>query len=343
MILYGRMRIAAPLIAKITLIGVLAGAAYGGWTTAAAGGAGLYGIARGALVGGVVAVILASMNVFVLEAPIGEAIRRAPFLVHLAVKSLVYLGVFLLALAAAQWFVPIPSAHGVRIDLDDVVFFFAVSFVISFLFEVNSLLGQNVLLSFAAGRYFRPRVEQRVFLMIDMKNSTAAAERLGEVAFHRLLNRFISDLTDPIVLQKGEIHKYVGDELIVTWPLAAGLKDARCLRACFGAIHRLAELGTSYECEFGLRVDFRAGLHCGPVVVGEMGTFKKEIAMIGDTLNTTARVVDACRDADVSVIASSALLEKTTLPPSIVARSLGPVALRGKKSPIELFALEAVP
>jgi adenylate cyclase len=214
-------------------------------------------------------------------------------------------------------------------------------FVVSFLFEVNSLLGQNVLLSFATGRYHRPRVEQRIFLMIDMKNSTAVGERLGEVDFHRLLNRFIGDLTGSIVLRGGEIHKYVGDELIATWPLAEGLKDARCVRACFGAAARLAELGPVYEREFGERVAFRAGLHCGPVVVGEMGTVKKEITLIGDTLNTTARIVDACRSSGEAVIASAALLQQLTLPPDIAARTLGPTVLRGKENAVDLFALEA--
>ena len=78
--------------------------------------------------------------------------------------------------------------------------------MVAFLLEVNSLLGQNVLLAFITGRYHRPRVEQRVFLIIDMKNSTAAAERLGEVDFHRLLNRLIGDLSGAIVAHKGEIH-----------------------------------------------------------------------------------------------------------------------------------------
>jgi adenylate cyclase len=41
-------------------------------------------------------------------------------------------------------------------------------------------------------------------------------ERLGEVDFHRLLNRFVSDLMSSIVVQRGEIHKYVGDKLIVS-------------------------------------------------------------------------------------------------------------------------------
>ena len=97
-----------------------------------------------------------------------------------------------------------PPARPVSISRDDVLFCFGANIVVSFLFEVNSLLGKDVLLSFVTGRYYRPRVEQRVFLIMDMKNSTAAAERLGEVDFHRLLNRLVTDLSGPIVLHDGQ-------------------------------------------------------------------------------------------------------------------------------------------
>jgi adenylate cyclase len=336
-----RTRIAIPLILWLTLIGAVAGAAYGYVSTTAGGGPGLYGIGRGAMSGAVIAGALSSLDAFVLEARIGAPLGRVPFLLHLGVKSLVYLVVFLLGIAAGQWLLPIPSSPGVHIGRYDILFCFAFGFAVNFLLEVDGLLGQNVLLSFVTGRYYRPRVEQRIFLIIDLKGSTATAERLGEVDFHRLLSRFVNDLTGPIVTQKGQIHKYVGDEVIATWPLAQGLKDARCLRACFGAIERLADLGPSYEREFGQRVDFRAGLHCGPVVVGEMGTVKKEIALIGDTMNTAARIVDACRASGEPVIASAALLHQLAIPTGIAARALEPIRLRGKKSPVELFALQA--
>lgn len=118
---------------------------------------------------------------------------------------------------------PAGDKGAVQISPADILFSFAAIFVVTFLVDVNSLLGQNVLLDFVTGRYYRPRMEQRIFLMIDMKNSSAAAKRLGDVDFHRLLNRFVSDLTGSIVLRAGQIHKYVGDELIATWPLAQGL------------------------------------------------------------------------------------------------------------------------
>jgi adenylate cyclase len=336
-----RTRIALPIIVRFALVGALAGAIYSYFTIAGGAGAGFDAFKRGALSGGLIGAILSALNIFVLEAPIGAPLRRTPFLLHLCLKSVVYLIVFLGAVAASQWMTSDAFAFWIRTRPGDILFFFAVSLVISFLFDVNRLLGQNVLFNFMTGRYFRPRVEQRVFLMIDMKNSTAVAERLGEVDFHRLLNRFVGDLTGPIVLQKGQIHKYVGDELIVAWPLAVGVKDARCLRACFGAFERIATLGPSYKREFGLRVDFRAALHCGPVVVGEMGTIKKEIALLGDALNTTARIVDACRDRGEAAIASAALLAQMTVPSDIEARALGPVQLRGKKLPVELFALRS--
>jgi adenylate cyclase len=336
-----RTRLALPRIISLAVIAAMIGAVYSYFDTTASGGAALQGVARGILAGALIGGICSSFDAFVLQAP-GAPLSRAPFLLSVAVKSLVYLAVFLLSIAASQFLVPDPrGGRWVHIERGDILFCFGMMFVVSFLFEVNSLLGQNVLLSFATGRYHRPRVEQRIFLMIDMKNSTAVGERLGEVDFHRLLNRFIGDLTGSIVLRGGEIHKYVGDELIATWPLAAGLQDARCVRACFGAAARLAELGPIYEREFGERVAFRAGLHCGPVVVGEMGTVKKEIALIGDTLNTTARIVDACRSSGEAVIASAALLNQLTLPSGISARALGPTMLRGKESAVDLFMLEA--
>ena len=336
-----RTRLVVPFILRIVVFSAFAGAAYGYFASASAGAA-VYGVERGLLTGAVIGGVLTSLNIFVLDAPIRRGgVRRAPFLLHVALKSLIYLVVFLFGTWVGYRLVPGSGVVAFEIGLRDLLYFIALSFLVSFVLDLNRLLGQNVLLNFVSGRYFQPRVEQRILLMIDMRNSTAVAERLGEVDFHRLLNRFVGDLTGPIVIFKGQIHKYVGDELIVTWPLAVGLKNARCLRACFGAIGRLAELGPFYQREFGLSVDLRAALHCGPVVIGEMGTIKREIALIGDTMNTTARIVDACRDSGELIIASAALLRQLTIPPGADARPLGPIPLRGKKSPVELFALKA--
>jgi adenylate cyclase len=55
-----------------------------------------------------------------------------------------------------------------------------------------------------------------------MRSSTAIAERLGELSYLKFLNRFIADVSLGVAEGGGEIHKYVGDEIIATWRLAPG-------------------------------------------------------------------------------------------------------------------------
>jgi adenylate cyclase len=329
------------LLPKILTFVVLAGgigAGYG-YETSSAANAGVRGLVRGAATGMMIGAATSLLSAFVLEAP-GRWFASKSFMTTVAVRSLLYLVIFLTSIAIGQIILPNhPPARPVNISGDDVFFCFGATFVVSFLFEMNSLLGQNVLISFVTGRYHRPQVEHRVFLIMDMKNSTAAAERLGEVDFHRLLNRLMTDLSGPIVLRDGQIHKYVGDELIATWPLARGLNDAICVRACFAALAALVAHRSDYEREFGAAAEVRASLHGGPVVVGEMGSVKKEIALLGDTLNTAARLVDVCRNRAESVIASVDLLDRLVLPPAVAARSLGLVRLRGKEQAVGLCAL----
>ena len=205
----------------------------------------------------------------------------------------------------------------------------------------DELRGPGVLLTFVAGRYVKPRREERALLFIDLRSSTAIAERLGEARFLDFLNGFFSDVSVAIVEQGGDIHKYVGDQVIATWLLEPGRNAAGIVGACFDARARLDAREDFYRREFGLKPDFRAALHGGAVVVGELGYVKKEIAVIGAAMNTAARILDACRETARPFLASAALLERLTdLPGAIAAQPLPPVALRGKSDPLALFALE---
>ncbi len=295
------------------------------------------GVPRGLLIGAVIGSILVSLEVLVAPGSFGAPLRRLVFPLHVAVKTFVALVVILFALQLGAWAFPAPNELGVR--RQDVLFSLALSFVFVFILDINTLLGQNVVLNFITGRYQRPRLEERVLLFIDMEGSTGLAERLGPLAFHRLLNRFVADLTEPIVAARGEIYSYVGDEVIATWKLAQGIGQARCVAACFDAFDVIARKAPDYRREFGAAVNFRAGLHCGPLVTGEMGSVKKEIVFLGDTVNTAARIQDLCRETGDRVLASADLVDRLELPPGVAKRSLGDLRLRGKGADLALYAL----
>jgi adenylate cyclase len=71
-----------------------------------------------------------------------------------------------------------------------------------------------------------------------------------------------------------------------------------------------------------------------------MGSVKKEIVFLGDTVNSTARIQKFCRQTGDRVLASAALVDRLELPFGITKRPLGDLRLRGKESDAVLYALD---
>jgi adenylate cyclase len=295
--------------------------------------------ATGGLVGASCAASFVLLERFVLRRNSGGFIRPLPFLIYFALRSVLYVGVIVIVIAVVNEAAG-TGFGGVRPF--DLIFSLVLAVGAILLLSVNDLLGPGVLFAFAAGRYHNPRIEERALLFIDMRASTAIAERLGELGYLRLLNRFVGDVSFAVAEAGGAIHKYVGDEVIATWRLGPGANPPACVSAVFAARDRIAAQGPAYEREFGVVPDFRASLHCGPVAVGELGTLRREIALIGDTMNTAARILEACRETGHRALASATLIERlTALPPGVARLRLGEFPVRGKERPLELDALEA--
>ena len=85
--------------------------------------------------------------------------------------------------------------------------------------------------------------------------------------------------------------------------------------------------------------EFRVGIHLGDVTVGEIGVIKKDIAMSGDTMNTTARIRSACSELNQKFIVSKDFMENIDLK-VWQSESLGVIELKGKEKGIELFSLK---
>jgi adenylate cyclase len=295
--------------------------------------------ASGGLAGALCAASFSSLEQFVLRRNAGGFIRPLPFLAYFALRSVLYVGVIVLVIEVVN---VAAGAGFAGVRAFDLIVSLALAVGVILFLSVNDLLGPGVLFAFAAGRYYRPRTEDRALLFIDMRASTSIAERLGELRYLGLLNRFVGDVSFAVAEAGGEIHKYVGDEVIATWRLRRGANDPACVRAVFAALDRIAAQGPAYEREFGVVPDFRAALHCGPVAVGELGSLRKEFALIGDTMNTAARIQEACRATDNRVLASAALIDRlAALPTRITRRRLGELPMRGKERPLELDMLEA--
>lgn len=118
--------------------------------------------------------------------------------------------------------------------------------------QVNGLLGRGVLVGLILGRNHRRREEVRAFLLIDPRGSTQIAEQLGNLRYHTFLNRFIGDVSASVVRYRGEVPRYVGDEVILTWTAEQGLRDAACVMSVFAISDTLEAARPEYQSDFGV-------------------------------------------------------------------------------------------
>jgi len=212
--------------------------------------------------------------------------------------------------------------------------------VTQFMLQVSDKFGPGILWKFITGKYYHPKNEERIFMFLDLKSSTAIAEKIGNNHFFEFLNEIYREITEPIIYHLGEIYQYVGDEVVVSWKVKNGLKHANCLR-CFFAINQLLETKKElYLKKYNEVPSFKAGLHIGEATVGEIGVIKKDIVFSGDVLNTTSRIQGECNHLQYSILISSELHQRLPAIDKLQYIPIGKINLRGKSEIIELFTVE---
>ena len=192
------------------------------------------------------------------------------------------------------------------------------------------------------GEFYYPKEEQRIFMFLDLKNSTGIAETLGHQQYSKLIQDCFRDVSEVVLRYNASIYQYVGDEIVLSWSIKDGLKDLNCIRFFFAYQEKLREEGSHYQARYNLVPQFKAGLEMGSVMVAEVGDLKREIAYHGDVLNTASRIQGCCNTYGKSMLISENL--ERTLGDALSANTqlLGDVQLRGKQKNIKIYAVEAV-
>jgi len=179
-----------------------------------------------------------------------------------------------------------------------------ISYAFSIGFEITRLLGPEATIALIWGRYYQARLENRVIIFADVVGSTALAEKIGQLRFHDFLRDVAQDIAGPVERTRGGIHKYVGDAVIITWPLTRGVANGAFLK-CAQEMFRVLETRDHYYLNtYGAKARLRVAIHCGEVAAGEIGDWKKEIALLGDPMNTAARIEGAAKAFKADIVIS---------------------------------------
>lgn len=297
----------------------------------------------GASIGLFIAAGITGLEIFIIQRRPGEILRRSPLPVYILITTLLWLVVICAGLQLVpalylgmDYITRYEPSHFAR----DLFFAFSISLINNSIFRIRSLVGPGVFLRFLFGRYHRPKREERVFLFLDMANSTRLAEELGDLQVQSLISRFFFDIAQPVARYRGETHRYIGDEVVVTWTIEKAIDNSACIR-CITDIHKLMfKRAHWYQKNFGTIPAFRIGMHCGSVVASEVGDNKREIVYFGDTINTAARLCSACKKENRDILISRDLTDRLTLPQNVQLEPLDSLQLDGKSQPVAVATLE---
>ncbi|MEO8414518.1 MAG: adenylate/guanylate cyclase domain-containing protein [Ginsengibacter sp.] len=296
-----------------------------------------------------VSLIMGYLFVFRLR----KMLRHFPLWLNFLAKSCILLGaaflitfiiqfsnsIFILKLNPAQAYHEIQSyALYKNWLLEKIIYWMIIFFITQLILIINEKYSPGVFIDILVGRYIHPKIETRVVMFIDLKDSTPIAEDLGHSVYFEFIRDFIYRVSQAVIEFDGTIYQYVGDEVVCSWKF--NTKNSRkCLDTVILARKNIQRKSAYFRTKYGIVPEFRVGIHIGEVTIGEIGVIKKDLAMSGDTINTTARIRNACNELKHHFIVSKDFVENIDLK-NWQTESLGMVDLKGKGSSIELFSLK---
>jgi len=223
-----------------------------------------------------------------------------------------------------------------------IICYYSLAIIVAMFYkEVSDSMGHSASLNFFTGKYHKPKSENRVFMFLDMKSSTAHAEKLGHIKYFQMLKEYYNDLSESILNNGGDIYQYVGDEVVVSWNAKKNVAK-KVLDCFFDMKTSFFSQEEKYLSTYSVVPKFKAGIHYGNVTAGEIGSLKKEIVFTGDTLNTTARIQSLCNDYKVDILVSEAFVYVLEAKDGFDIKFLEEVQLRGRNQETKLYTVQKI-
>lgn len=175
-------------------------------------------------------------------------------------------------------------------------------------------------------------------LISDIRGFTPMSEGMAPEELVRLLNRYFSRMVDVVFRHDGTLDKFVGDALIVVFndPFEQPDAEQRALACAAEMQAEIAVFNREQEAAGGKTLGVGIGVHCGPVVAGNIGSESRmDYTVMGDTVNFTSRLQGKAPAGAVYV--SAALRGK--VPSGFVFKGLGPMEFKGCSEPAEVYQL----
>lgn len=180
-------------------------------------------------------------------------------------------------------------------------------------------------------------------LFADLRDFTAMCERMAPEHVVLFLNHYFDAMVDALVAQDAVVDKFIGDAIVAVFGVPVARDDhALCaVKAAVGMTERLEALNAERTAAGQDTLELGIGIHSGEVVAGNIGSARKmEYTVVGDTVNTASRIEKLNRELGTRILISGATYQMVA--GRVKELALGPVDLRGKRFPVEVYEVSGI-
>ncbi len=192
----------------------------------------------------------------------------------------------------------------------------------------------------AAGAARQETRKKVSMLFLDIVGSTALAERLDPEPLRQILDRYFAACGARIAEHGGAVEKFIGDAILAAFGATVAHEDdaVRAVRAAAEALVSLEELSAELTAHYQVKLEARAGICSGDVVVITMPG--EDFRVVGDSVNTASRLQTAAQPGEILLCADTAAMVRG----QVGVASVAPLRLKGKAQAVPAWRVtDAVP
>ena len=174
----------------------------------------------------------------------------------------------------------------------------------------------------------------------DVAGFTSISEKLTPEALVKLLNDYLTEMTNIVFEYEGMLDKYEGDAIMAVFgaPIAHGNHAVKGCSAALAMQEQLVKLRELWGRQGRPQLSARCGLNSGDMVVGNMGSETRfDYTVMGDAVNLGARLEPANKTYGTNIMIgeNTYLMAKD----EIIARQLDLLRVIGKSNPVKVYEL----
>ena len=185
------------------------------------------------------------------------------------------------------------------------------------------------------------------YLFSDIRGFTPISEqyKTDPQGLGKLINRYMTPMTNIALNNSGTIDKYIGDALMAIWGAPLDVPDHanQAVKTAQQMEVALAELNEELKKEGLLELGVGIGINTGDAVVGNMGSDTRfDYTVLGDSVNLAARLEGQTKEYGVFYMFTKQTLDCLTDYDSDELAFIDRIAVKGQTAPVDIYTLVSV-